>query len=79
MEYIIIKGLLPRLLEKERAENCTTLEEYMLPLGREESAEVELLPPKMEDIAVAVVVVGCCCCCYFLRTKGEGKQNCARS
>ena len=54
---IIIKGLLPRLLEKERAENCTTLEEYMLPLGREESAEVELLPPKIEDIVAVVVVV----------------------
>ena len=28
-----------------------------LPLGREESAEVELLPPKMDDIAVDVLVV----------------------
>lgn len=30
--------------DEERVQN--------LPLGREESAEVELLPPKMEDIAV---------------------------
>jgi len=39
-----------------RAENCATWENiYVLPLGKEESAEVELLPLKMEDIAVVSV------------------------
>lgn len=51
MEYIIIKRVTTASCrERERAGNCMTLEEYMLPLGKEESAEVELLPPKIEDI-----------------------------
>jgi len=40
-----------------RAENCATRGKiYVSPLG-EESAEAELLPPKMEDIVVVVAVI----------------------
>jgi hypothetical protein len=48
---------------------------YGLPLGKEESAEVELLPLKMEDIAVVAVPL----VFKFLKREGGGQHYCDRS
>ena len=57
--------------DEERVQN--------LPLGREESAEVELLPPKMEDIAVLFPFFFFCFLYSFLQTKERKSMALLRS
>jgi hypothetical protein len=53
---------------KERAGELRDTGRNMLPLGKEESAEVELLPPKSEDIFVVVVAVAVT---FFFKERGR--------